>query len=217
MVRTRWIVGYGSLLSERSARRTFPTLRHFRIATLRGYRRVFCHASPLFLTRGVADLSSREMAALSVEAVESKQCELLVTVFEVDEEEMPAFYIREEEFDFVEDVELKDLDGTSLVATICVKSSDDIYRRKLGSAAKWAEKVTQYGLDAIWTDEVLPCRIYLKHCWLAAKGHGPDVLDSFLDHTFLSDRKTSMREYLQRRPEILQEEPPPEYIDFYSG
>ena len=36
-------------------------------------------------------------------------------------------------------------------------------------------------------DDVLPCRLYLRHCVLAARGLGsPAALDSFLDSTFLA-------------------------------
>ena len=35
--------------------------------------------------------------------------------------------------------------------------------------------------------DVLPCRCYLRHCVLAARGRGsPAALDSFLDDTFLA-------------------------------
>ena len=37
------IAGFGSLLSERSARTTFPALRNFRLGRVRGFRRVFAH------------------------------------------------------------------------------------------------------------------------------------------------------------------------------
>jgi hypothetical protein len=37
------IAGFGSLLSETSARSTFPELRSFRQGRLRGWRRVFAH------------------------------------------------------------------------------------------------------------------------------------------------------------------------------
>lgn len=37
------VAGFGSLLSETSARSTFPQLRNFRQGRLRGWRRVFAH------------------------------------------------------------------------------------------------------------------------------------------------------------------------------
>jgi hypothetical protein len=42
------------LVAERSARSTFPELEGFRVAALRGFRRVFAHAAPIFFERGIA-------------------------------------------------------------------------------------------------------------------------------------------------------------------
>lgn len=42
------VVGFGSLLSQRSSRFTFPELQNFRLARLRGFRRVFAHITPFF-------------------------------------------------------------------------------------------------------------------------------------------------------------------------
>ena len=39
------VAGFGSLLSERSARSTFPELTNFRLATIAGWRRVFAHTA----------------------------------------------------------------------------------------------------------------------------------------------------------------------------
>ena len=43
------VVGFGSLLSQRSSRFTFPELQNFRLARLKGFRRVFAHVTPFFL------------------------------------------------------------------------------------------------------------------------------------------------------------------------
>lgn len=66
-------------------------------------------------------------------------------------------------------------------------------------------------------DDVLPCRVYLRHCVLAAKKLSPDAYDNFLDNTFLSDRKTTIRCHLAANPEIMEELPPPELAGRYSG
>jgi hypothetical protein len=31
-------------------------------------------------------------------------------------------------------------------------------------------RARRHGVDSIWRDDVLPCRTYLRHCVLAAKG-----------------------------------------------
>lgn len=43
-------------------------------------------------------------------------------------------------------------------------------------------------------DDILPCRVYLRHCVLAAKACGEVAYASFLDQTYLADRKTTIRE-----------------------
>ena len=55
------VAGFGSLLSERSARGTFPELSGFRVGTLRGFRRVFAHACDVFVKNGIAGASRRTM------------------------------------------------------------------------------------------------------------------------------------------------------------
>ena len=46
------ILGFGSLLSERSSRTTFPDLFNFRLGRVRNYRRVFGHPASIFFQRG---------------------------------------------------------------------------------------------------------------------------------------------------------------------
>ncbi|VAH06581.1 unnamed protein product [Triticum turgidum subsp. durum] len=93
------VIGFGSLLSERSARSTFPELKGFRVAALRGFRRVFAHAAPIFFERGIAIEATKESSSLSVEHCEGEM--IVVTVFEIKEEEVPAFIERELEFRFL--------------------------------------------------------------------------------------------------------------------
>jgi hypothetical protein len=64
---------------------------------------------------------------------------------------------------------------------------------------------------------VLPCRVYLRHCVLAAQRLGSEAHASFLDGTFLADRRTTVREYLAANPGIMEEQPPPSLIGRYSG
>jgi hypothetical protein len=59
--------------------------------------------------------------------------------------------------------------------------------------------------------------VYLCHCYFAAKSLGDVCFDSFLDETFLVDRKTMIREYVQSHPGFLNATPPPELMERYSG
>ena len=113
------VVGYGSLLSERSALSTFDSVENFRLgicerergeerrrskpaydrpaddAIVRGYRRVFKHVAPIFLERGIAIRETMEMASLSVEEGCDEDA-IVVSLFDMKASEVPAFISREE-------------------------------------------------------------------------------------------------------------------------
>jgi hypothetical protein len=65
-------------------------------------------------------------------------------------------------------------------------------------------------------DDVLPCRVYTRHCVLAAQSLGPSVHENFLDATVLADRSTTLRVHLERNPGILEELPPPSLHERYG-
>mmetsp|Transcript_11684 Transcript_11684/g.18334 ORF Transcript_11684/g.18334 Transcript_11684/m.18334 type:complete len:350 (+) Transcript_11684:46-1095(+) len=75
------IMGFGSLLSEASARSTFPNLANFRLARLRGYKRVMQHPAAVFFTRGISNLVTKEMASLSIEP--DPEGDFLVAAFDL--------------------------------------------------------------------------------------------------------------------------------------
>lgn len=64
---------------------------------------------------------------------------------------------------------------------------------------------------------MLPCRIYMRHCVLAATKLGPLAERSFLDGTVLADRATTVRQWLEKNPEIMDELPPPSLAQRYAG
>eukprot|EP00252_Welwitschia_mirabilis_P016630 TRINITY_DN3676_c0_g1_i1.p1 TRINITY_DN3676_c0_g1~~TRINITY_DN3676_c0_g1_i1.p1 ORF type:complete len:214 (+),score=24.13 TRINITY_DN3676_c0_g1_i1:164-805(+) len=187
------ICGFGSLLSEKSAKSTFPDLRNFRIGALRGFRRVFAHTAPIFFERGIAR----------------------------PETGVPDFIEREHEFRFVVSVP-EDLSGDSFPdpAIVCCRYSDEEYfqNRCRGNKELFHHRYGRFNIEKIWRDDVLPCRVYLRHCVLAAKNLGEMAYNNFLDHTFLADRKTSIRQYLASGGSgILDEEPPEQLKERYGG
>ncbi|KAJ7980312.1 Butirosin biosynthesis [Quillaja saponaria] len=93
------ISGYGSLLSERSARSTFPDLINFRVARLTGFRRIFASVGRIFFAHGIANLKTEEIGGLSVEPCEGET--IVVTVFEIKKSEIPAFIERESVYRFL--------------------------------------------------------------------------------------------------------------------
>jgi|TARA_B100000524_G_scaffold230622_1_gene122345 hypothetical protein len=187
---TMTILGLGSLLSERSARTTFPSLSHFRLVQLHGYRRVFAHTPALFVRRGIADARTLEMASLSAEECEG--CGFVCTAFEVVDEGMDAFNEREEEFELrlVSFSELNGdgsngdgsadassgrgscVPGTDGRALLCVGSTDGAYVSRWGRE-RWEREYVSRGLSTIWQwpkgSALKPCAAYLRHCVLAAR------------------------------------------------
>ncbi|KAK7387936.1 hypothetical protein VNO78_22735 [Psophocarpus tetragonolobus] len=213
------ICGYGSLLSETSARTTFPDLANFRIARLTGFRRLFTVTGGFFFTHRVANINTQEIAALSVEPCEDEI--ILVAVFEIKKTEIPAFIEREREYRFLAVVP-ESLDGKpfSNPAVLCASYTDEEFFKLKCSEGReiYFQQYGEYKIHKIWRDDVLPCRVYLRHCVLAAKGLGDEVYNNFLDHTFLGDRTTTIRQYLQKlTTDIMEEEPPASLKTRYGG
>ncbi|XP_061973900.1 uncharacterized protein LOC133695937 isoform X1 [Populus nigra] len=212
------VCGFGSLLSERSARSTFPDLLNFRVARLNGFRRVFAHVAPIFFERGIAKPETKEISSLSVEPCEGES--LVVTVFEIEKSEIPAFMERELEFRFLAVVP-ETLDGKpfDFPAVLCARYSDEEFFqvRCKGSKEIYFQHYGRYNIDKIWRDDILPCRAYLRHCVLAAKNLSDAAYNNFLEHTFLGDRKTTIREYLATTGAGIMEEEPPEPLKTRYG
>nr|CAN62470.1 hypothetical protein VITISV_016050 [Vitis vinifera] len=193
------VCGFGSLLSERSARSTFPDLMNFRVARLNSFRRVFAHVAPIFFERGIAKPETMEISSLSVEPCEGET--LIVTVFEIQRSEV-----------FPET-----LDGklfTTPAVVLCARYSDEEFfqNRCKGSKEIYFQQYGRHNIHKIWRDDVLPCRVYLRHCVLAAKNLSDAAYNNFLDHTFLADRQTTIREYLATTGTGIMEEEPPESL-----
>lgn len=221
------ILGLGSLLSERSARMTFPDLQNFRLGRVPNYRRVFGHPASIFFQRGIANMETKEMSSLSAE-YEDGHPGFVCTIFEVPntdmmEDGMPsmAYLEREEEFDIIS-VPYIDLQSGKEVqgGVLCARSSDEMYIERWGKE-HFEKQYSQYGVDTIWgwkrDSGLRPCATYLRHCTLAAESMGAICSDSFLDETFLADRKTTIRSYLAENPQIMTTKPPPELAVRYGG
>jgi hypothetical protein len=228
------VAGFGSLLSLTSATSTFPDLQNFRMGYVRGFRRVFAHSCSIFFERGIARPETAEISSLSVEP--HPDFEILVTLFEIDAsnpETIKAFIDREHEFRFCAvttrqfNSELEgDDDATAAEesrgredrpAVICAMNTDENYRKTRCAPEEWERKYGKHGLTSIWRDDVLPCRVYLRHCVLAATKLGPIAEESFLDGTVLADRTTTIRQWLEQNPEIMSELPPPSLAQRYAG
>jgi len=140
-----------------------------------------------------------------------------------------AFLEREEEFDIVEVpfVEFSDCDGRNTVfedakkGTLCTRYTDEGFVERWGKE-RFDENYGKYGIQTIWgwqrNSGLRPCRVYLRHFYLAAQSMGQECFDSFLDETFMVDRTTTIREYINQHPGLIENTlPPPGFEQRYSG
>ncbi|XP_021730298.1 uncharacterized protein LOC110697245 isoform X2 [Chenopodium quinoa] len=159
-----------------------------------------------------------EISSLSVEPCEGE--ELIVTVFEIQKSEVPYFMERELEFRFLavlpETIKGKPFENP---AVLCTRYSDEEFFnvRCKGSKEVYHQHYGQYNIDKIWRDDVFPCRNYLRHCVLAAKNLGDAAYNNFLDHTYLADCQTTIRQYLATAGAGIMEEEPPESLKTRYG
>ena len=217
------VIGFGSLLSESSARSTFPNLRNFRPVRIEGYRRVFTHPTAIFFERGIADLPSKRMASLSIEKAPGHS--FSGCAFIIDSNEDPESLLeREEEFGFeiVDFISLESGSNDRGEGIICTSSSDEVYFQRWGEE-RFKTRYGPHGITSIWNDwnvpdsGILPCSVYLRHVYLAAQKAGDHMLDSLLDETYLVDRTTTVRQYVDANPEVLSTPPPQSLVGRYSG
>lgn len=227
------ILGFGSLLSEKSSRLTFPDLKNFRLARVPNYKRVFGHPTGLFFRRGIANMETLEMSSLCVE-YEKDYPGIIAAAFEVSTENMmedgvpsQEFLEREEEFNIIQvpyinfECDRKSTAETKFsVGVICTRSTDEAFLKRWGEE-RFNEHFRKYGIETIWgwtpDSGLRPCAIYMRHCYLAAKSLGEACFNSFLDDTYLVDRITTIRQYVQQYPEVLDVRPPAELVNRYSG
>lgn len=127
---------------------------------------------------------------------------------------------RELEFRFLAVVP-ETLDGKpfDFPAVLCARYSDEEFFqvRCKGSKEIYFQHYGRYNINKIWRDDILPCRAYLRHCVLAAKNLSDAAHSNFLEHTFLGDRKTTIREYLATTGAGIMEEEPPESLKTRYG
>jgi len=198
------IVGYGSLLSEKSARASFPNLRNFRAGLVKGYRRVFNKVGVVFIENGLANWETMEVSSCST--TKSDNDDILVTVFEIPKNEYPEFKHREHRFRFVEVDALSLDEKETWSATMCTEYTDEEYRNeRFNSNEEYYKEVGQFHKGKLWRDDIFPCRVYLKHCLTAAKSVSQEFYDNFLDHTYLADQEATIRQYLEKYPERVKE------------
>ena len=174
------ILSYGALMSQPSARLTFPDLRNFRLVRVRGYRRVFASPHLFLIRRGVVDPhATLRLATLSAEPVPKntdksncnggseggamRRTSFVAAAFEVelDAEQRAAFVAREPEYAFAA-VPFEPLSPTAVVtepgaAAAATECSDDnlgvLCIASTDAALRRHRRIgapADFGLSSIW-------------------------------------------------------------------
>lgn len=193
---TLTIIGFGSLLSEASARRTTPRLTNYRLVTVTGYRRIFNKAGIVFISRFGASRDDRAIASCATRYDGSTR--IVCCAFDIPASVFPALDEREHRYHWTE-VDFTDVSGPAGRGRMCTESTDDAYRCKCGTVEAYERRVGQFYRGRIWRDDLLPFPMYLDFCLDAARTHGPAVVDNFLDTSYLADGVTTIRAYLAGR------------------
>uniref|UniRef100_A0A7S3JUC0 Gamma-glutamylcyclotransferase n=1 Tax=Aureoumbra lagunensis TaxID=44058 RepID=A0A7S3JUC0_9STRA len=218
---TTTFVTYGALLSESSARTTFPQLYNFRLVRVNGYRRCFAHPHCFLVSRGLT--TGNRFASLSAE--KSAGASFIGAAFsvELDQTQQRAFLEREAEYS-VEEIDMQCIEniGTkhyNLKSPVfmCLASTDAQLKRRSHPAIDQFSTVWNFTRD---TNLLLPADVYLRHLLLAVEKAGPLASQSLLDDTFLVDRLTSLRSYLHRpgvREMVMTATPPSDLALRFGG
>ncbi len=196
------IIGFGSLLSEESARRTCPNLRNFRRGRVDDFARVFCKVDP-----NSARFDHDHIANWAF--VEMKEQSTLVTLFEIPGREYPDLAKREGEYDLREVPYVEEATGAEGKGVACCAfdCNDDFLNMLENNQMLYDHYMkTTYPLyqGPIWRKDILPRSRYVAFCLNAAKMQGAEYVNNILDHSFLADEKTTIREYLTPRYKTLE-------------
>jgi hypothetical protein len=192
------IIGYGALLSQVSAKKTFPDLKDFRIKYVKGWIRVFNHPALIYFERNIAIPVTGEVSDLSIEPGDDTM-QMPVSVFSISKDEIVNLFYREDEFKYTVipffSENSKVIEGCGIACTSFSSDEEYINCRIVGkSKAAFKEIWGAQGISSVWSspDNILPCRIYLRHCFLAVQKQSrllgnPQLLNYFLETTFLND------------------------------
>ncbi|CAA0834837.1 Unknown protein [Striga hermonthica] len=103
---------------------------------------------------------TKETSSLSMEPCEGET--LVVNTFEIQRSEIPSFIEREHEFRFLA-VTPETFNGLlyTTPSVLCARYSDEEYfmNRCEGNKDIFFQRYGRYGIDKIWLDDILPCRV----------------------------------------------------------
>ena len=192
------VFGYGSLMDVQSCRKTLPAANNFRKGELCNYRRSYNLVSIGGLKSGRGNLSTLEVAALSI--FPCAQSTVLGCLFDIPADELGPYLEREHRYRAVQ-LEVRDEsspNGTALAWTVVEQTDTDYAQKVAAEGLDWEERVGKYYRGQLWgRRDVLPMRGYMGMCVLAANFlGGMEFVNNMLDYTVLADGTTTLRAYL---------------------
>jgi hypothetical protein len=155
---------------------------------------VFGHPNTFLLRSRHVARDDLRCSSLSIEPCPGASLVAAAFTVDMNEAQWSAFCEREEEYKIAtvplhaaSSTEQGDMPVGEGIA--CINSTDDDLAPGL---------LEELALPTLWhwapDSGLRPATVYLRHCLLAARAMGCE--DSFLDETWLVDRKTSLRRYL---------------------
>lgn len=190
------IFGFGSLVYRQSAEVTCPNLRNFRPAFVKDAIRVFGKVNLRAAWRGDVDWDSMKVASCFLEKHEGSVVHGVS--FDIPLREWPQIRAREIDYD-ARTIEAFDMNGKSIgrAITFFGYKSDEDFLKMMSEGDKVYLQIRRNGYDGeMYRDNIYPGDDYLGKCLNAYKIAGEAAYSNFLDTTFLSDRKTTLREYM---------------------
>ena len=163
---------------------------------------------------GARTQESCEIASVAAEPAEGVG--LLVATFQIRASEVPAF-LQREAFFHVTPVAVHEVPEhpwtdeqrlgheNARRCLMCLRFADEteLVATNFRTRAEFDALVKPWYPGDIFRRDILPCRVYLKHCLTAAERLGADVLANFLATTYLADGSTSLGAYLAAHPTLL--------------
>ena len=191
----KYVIGYASLLSEISIRRLFPNVGRIIPVTINDHARCFNSFGTLSIKAGLEDIGSNTLAHAS--AIYRPHCVLHAVAFELDDADFDT-YVKHEFRYHLKAVEVNALGHNERFdAIMCYENVDqNIDVSLIGLKDIW-QLYEMYSTPSFWHTPHLPAKAYLEHCIASARDINAAVLNNFLDTSFLHDRTTSIRSFLE--------------------
>ena len=193
----KYVIGYASLLSPISIRRLFPNVGNITPVKVPGHARCFNSYGTLSIKAGLAKAGDKELAHAA--AILRPGSMIYALAFELDRADFETYRRHEFRYDLREIEVTPREGGKPFRATLCYESADHRVDTSLVGVEDIYALYAKYGVTSFWNRPDDPAKVYLEHCFAAARDLGLDYVGNFLDTSYIHDRKTTLRTYLEDR------------------